>query len=184
LAVYYAAQTPAKRVAPEMGDPAAGEPLSANCGGCHGAKGVSNDSAIPTLAGQDAQYLISATKAYRDGTIRHYDDMQKFLKDSSDKGIADIAAFYSIQTSKPADTTPLSIQKLAENCDRCHAPGLENPSMAIPKIGGQNREYLVIALRAYRDGKRESSPMHKMSLPYSDTVIDSIATWYANQPAK
>jgi cytochrome c553 len=41
-----------------------------------------------------------------------------------------------------------------------------------------------MSLRAYRDGKRASSFMHAMIYPYSDAIIDSIATWYASQPAK
>jgi len=56
--------------------------------------------------------------------------------------------------------------------------------MAVPKINGQDKDYLVMALRAYRDDKRESSVMHKMSLPYSDSVIESISSFYASQPAK
>ena len=32
---------------------AAGEPLSAMCGGCHGSRGVSVDASTPSLAGQD-----------------------------------------------------------------------------------------------------------------------------------
>ncbi len=41
-----------------------------------------------------------------------------------------------------------------------------------------------MALRAYRDDRRESSAMHKMSLPFSDAIIDSIAALCATQPAK
>ena len=60
----------------------------------------------------------------------------------------------------------------------------ENPTMAVPKISGQDKDYLVRALRAYRDGKRGSSMMHRMSLPYSETIIESVASLYANQPAR
>ena len=41
-----------------------------------------------------------------------------------------------------------------------------------------------MALRAYRDGRRESSMMHNMSLPYSDSIIESLATAYASQTAE
>ena len=37
-----------------------------------------------------------------------------------------------------------------------------------------------MALRAYRDDRRQSSVMHMMSLPYSDSVIESIASFYAS----
>jgi cytochrome c553 len=56
--------------------------------------------------------------------------------------------------------------------------------MVVPKIAGQDRDYLVMAIRAYRDERRASSTMHNMSLPYGDAVIESIASYYASQPAK
>jgi cytochrome c553 len=37
--------------------------------------------------------------------------------------------------------------------------------------------------RAYRDGRRKSSVMHDMSIPYGDAVIESLASFYASQPA-
>ena len=180
LALYYASQTPARREAPSLGDPAAGEPLSARCGGCHGAHGVSHDSATPSLAGQDAQYLVSAIKAYRDRSRRH----DAMLADNTDKEIADIAAFYAVQESTAAESAQMSVQELAGKCDRCHGPDVENPTMAIPKIEGQDRDYLIKALRAYHDGKRGSSMMHRMSLPYSEAIIESVASHYASQPAR
>jgi cytochrome c553 len=57
----------------------------------------------------------------------------------------------------------------------------DNPSLAIPVIKGQDKEYLAMALRAYRDGKRGSSLMHYMSEPYDDAIIESIASHYASQ---
>lgn len=182
MALYYASQIPAKREAPEAGNAAAGEPLSAECGGCHGAKGISTDPSIPTLASQDAQYLANAIKSYQDDS-RHQEDMHMTLKKSSFSDIQHIAAFYSVQESRPAEEKDISMKELADKCEHCHAPGMENPMMIFPKIRGQNREYLIKALKAYRDNKRGSSPMHKMSLPYSEAVIESISTWYANQPA-
>jgi cytochrome c553 len=180
LALYYASQTPAKREAPAVGDPAAGEPLSARCGGCHGAHGVSNDSATPSLAGQDPQYLAGAIKAYRDRSRRH----DAMLANNTDKEIEDLAAFYAVQESQAVESTRVTVQDLAAKCDRCHGPDVENPTMAIPKISGQDRDYLIKALRAYHDGKRGSSMMHRMSLPYSEAIMESVASHYASQPAK
>lgn len=177
LALYYASQTPAARPAPEFGDPAAGEPLSAKCGGCHGANGVSHDAATPSLAGQDPVYLVNATKAYR-GHVRQHEVM---FADKSDEDIENIAAYYAVQESRAAEDEPMSVQKLTRSCDRCHGPGLETTAMATPNLNGQDRDYLIMALRAYRDDKRESSVMHKMSLPYSDTMIEAVATHYANR---
>ncbi len=182
LALYFASQTPAPRAAPSLGDPAAGEPLSAVCGGCHGAHGVSTDTATPSLAGQDARYLVEAIKAYR--TTRKREDMRLYVTGLSDKDIENIAAFYTVQKSKAAEKGQTIVQDLTEKCNRCHAADVDNPAMVIPRINGQDRDYLIMALRAYRDDRRESTTMHKMSLPYSDAIIESVAFFYANQPPK
>jgi cytochrome c553 len=181
LALYLAAQTPVQRAAPTHGDPAAGEPASAMCGGCHGSHGVSDDAATPSLAGQDAQYLVKAIKAYR--TTRKNWGMQRYVAGLSDKDIDNVAAFYATQKPKAADQVPTSTQELAAKCNRCHDQD-DNSSMAAPKMKGQDKDYLVMALRAYRDGKRVSSTMHNMSFPYSNAIIESLASWYASQPAK
>lgn len=182
LALYFASQTPAERGAPPFGDPAAGEPLSAVCGGCHGVKGVSNDTGTPSLAGQDARYLVDAIKAYR--TTRKRESMRLYVTGLSEKDIQNIAAFYSVQKSKPAEKGQTLVKDLTERCERCHGGDADVPGMVVPKIRGQDRDYLIMALRAYRDDRRESSMMHKMSLPYSDTIIESLSAAYASQPAK
>jgi cytochrome c553 len=61
---------------------------------------------------------------------------------------------------------------------------VDNATLAVPKISGQDKDYLAMALRAYRDDRRESSTMHNMSLPYSDAVIESVSSYYASEPAR
>jgi cytochrome c553 len=182
VALYFASQTPAQRAAPSVGDAAAGQPLSAVCGGCHGPQGVSTDAATPSLAGQDARYLADAIKAYR--KTRKHEGMRHSIADLSDRDIENIAAFYTVQKSRPAEKGETFIQDLAEKCNRCHKSDADNSAIPVPKINGQDKDYLIMALRAYRDDKRESTTMHRMSLPYSDSVIESIAALYASQPAK
>ncbi len=182
LALYFSSQTPMQRGTPSFGDPAAGEPLTAVCGGCHGPRGVSTDAATPNLAGQDARYLVNAIKAYR--KTRRHEGMEAYVGDLSQEDIENIGAFYANQKARPAEKGQTFVQELIEKCDRCHEADVDNPSMAVPKINAQDKDYLVMALRAYRDGRRESSMMHNMSLPYSDSVIESLSSHYASQPAK
>jgi len=182
LALFFASQTPAQRAAPSTGSAAAGEPLSAVCGGCHGSHGVSTDTSTPSLASQDAQYLAAAIKAYR--TTRKRESMRVYVTGLSDKDIRDLAAFYTVQKSRAVEKGQTLVKDLTDKCERCHAAEAAIPGMAVPKIRGQDRDYLIMALRAYRDDRRESSTMHKMSLPYGDAVIESIASYYAGQPAR
>ncbi len=181
LALYFSVQKPVQRPVPKRGDPAAGEALSTACGGCHGAHGVSRDVQTPSLAGQDFDYLVKATKAY--WTIRKNWGMQRYVAGLSEKDVDDIVAFYAAQEPRAAERMPTPTQELAAKCDRCHDDDT-NLSMAAPKMKGQDKDYLVMALRNYRDnGDRESSTMHRMSFPYSNAMIESVATWYASQPA-
>ena len=181
VAIYFASQTPAPRPAPSVGNMAAGERLTTLCAGCHGPQGVGDDATTPNLASQDAEYLVRSIKAYR--SVRKHPEMQRAVAALSDEDIDSIAAYYTVQKSRPAENGQRLIEDIVEKCGRCHAAGSDNPAMVIPNINAQDRDYLVMALRAYRDNRRQSSAMHMMSLPYSDSVIDSIATVYAAQPA-
>jgi cytochrome c553 len=181
-ALYFASQTPAQRDTPPTGNAVAGEPLTAVCGGCHGSHGVSTDSATPSLAGQDPQYLTHAINAYR--TTRKHALMSRLVANLSDQDIANIAAFYSTQKSKPAENGQALLTGTIDKCNRCHSVGVDNPALAIPIIDGQDKDYLILALRAYRDDRRGNSMMHNMSLPYSDSMIEGLASYYASQPTK
>jgi len=181
LALYFSVQKPVQRAAPKRGDPKAGEALSTACGGCHGAHGVSRDAQTPSLAGQDFDYLVKATKAY--WTIRKNWSMQRYVAGLSEKDVDDITAYYVLQEPRAAEAMPTPTEELAAKCNRCHDDD-SNPSMVAPKMRGQDKDYLVMALRNYRDdGDRESTTMHRMSFPYSNAMIESIASWYASQPA-
>ena len=183
LALYFASQAPAQRAGAPAGDAKAGEPLTAVCGGCHGSDGVSLDSSTPSLAGQDPRYLVSAIKAYR--TTRQRESMRAYVRGLADRDIENIAAFYATRAARAAEKGQTLVQDLTDRCERCHgAAGAENAAMIVPKISGQDRDYLIMALRAYRDDRRDNSAMHRMSLPYSDAVIDSVASVYASRPAR
>jgi len=102
----------------------------------------------------------------------------------SDQDIDNIVAFYTTQQSKPAEDGQNLLRDITDKCNRCHAGDINNPALAIPIINAQDKDYLVLALRAYRDGKRGNSLMHNMSVPYADSIIESIASYYASLPAK
>lgn len=65
-------------------------------------------------------------------------------------------------------------------CTGCHGiPGYKNayPQYHVPKIGGQNYEYLLAALNAYRTGERVHPTMQAQAEGYSEQDIDDIATY-------
>jgi DmsE family decaheme c-type cytochrome len=94
IANYYARQTPARAQTRGVGDAAAGKAASAACAGCHGEQGVSANPAWPSLAGQDAQYLADAMRAYKDGS-RDDATMKGLVASLDDRTINDIASYYA-----------------------------------------------------------------------------------------
>ena len=71
-------------------------------------------------------------------------------------------------------------RELAFTCTGCHGiPGYKNayPHYHVPKIGGQNYEYLVVALTAYRNGERPHPTMRAQAESFSEQEIRDIATY-------
>ena len=88
-----------------------------------------------------------------------------------------------MQQAKAPVSESTEMHELASKCDRCHGPDVGKTTLVAPKLNGQNMDYLVKVMKAYRDDDRGSSMMHKMSANYSDETIESIATYYASRPA-
>lgn len=84
------------------GDAAAGKGKSAACSACHGPDGNSSVPMYPKLAGQHAQYLELAIKAYRSGERSGGQTgmMKPMVANLSDQDIADLAAYYAAQPAK------------------------------------------------------------------------------------
>jgi cytochrome c553 len=73
--------------------------------------------------------------------------------------------------------------RLAETCSGCHAvPGSRNgyPPFHVPKLGGQNADYLEIALQGYRVGSRSHPTMAAQASSLADQDIADIAAYFAS----
>ena len=72
----------------------------------------------------------------------------------------------------------------AYTCLGCH--GVEHyvnvyPTYHVPRIAGQNAEYLIAALKAYRSGTRKHQTMQANAGLLSDQDIEDVAAWFAAQ---
>lgn len=71
-------------------------------------------------------------------------------------------------------------RQLGFTCLGCHGiEGYRNayPSYRVPRLGGQNREYMETALRAYRDGTRPHPTMQAQASSLTDADIDDLLSW-------
>lgn len=94
----------------------------------------------------------------------------------------------------PAPATPASAQlqgdphrgkELSYTCLGCHGiDGYRNayPDYSVPKLEGQNPEYLASALHDYRKGDRAHITMHSQASELSDQDIADIAVFFAGKP--
>ena len=184
VALYYALQTPARAQTPTVGNREAGKTAAAVCAGCHGNQGVSTNPAAPNLAGQDAQYLVTALQAYKNGS-RSDATMKGLVAALDDRVMKDMAAFYAAQPPQPLNVPrPLTTAEWAQKCDRCHGVNGNSVDPFLPAIAGQRVEYLRKVLRDYRTRVHQSSAMSAMSDALTDADIENLAAYYARQKAR
>ncbi|WP_426688735.1 c-type cytochrome [Rhodanobacter ginsengiterrae] len=74
-------------------------------------------------------------------------------------------------------------RKLVYTCAGCHGvPGYTNayPQYPVPKIAGQNEQYIVNALNGYKAGDRKHPTMGAQAQSLSDADIQNIAAYLSS----
>lgn len=143
-----------------------GRRLAAPCVACHGDDGNSAVPSYPSIAGQNPRYLLQQMQLMRSGE-RPAPLMAGQLDAMTDRELADLAAYYAAQTGQAgqanADRLALGeaiyrgglLAKGVPACSACHAPdGSGNALAGFPRLSGQQVDYVVDQLRAYREGLR------------------------------
>jgi cytochrome c553 len=70
---------------------------------------------------------------------------------------------------------------LAQTCTGCHGiPGYYNaqPAYHVPRLGGQNADYIEVALQGYRRGTRGHDTMQAQASTLSDQDIADVAAYF------
>ena len=81
---------------------------------------------------------------------------------------------------------PQAGKKKAYECLGCHgSAGYGNvyPSYHVPKVGGQQAQYIAAALKAYRSGQRKHPTMQAQAMALSEQDIQDIAAYFAQMGA-
>ena len=72
---------------------------------------------------------------------------------------------------------------LVYTCNGCHGvPGANNayPQYPVPKIAGQNEQYIISALHEYKSGDRTHPTMTAQAQSLSEQEIDDIAAYLSS----
>lgn len=192
VAAYYGSLEPAqpspaeaKKGPPPVIDPvAAGKASAAMCAGCHGEHGITAMPGTPSLVGLDPKYFVSAMTAYKSGQ-RKNDVMQPLASSMSETDLKNIALYYALQKAgragTPAPGDQAAGKAAATACAGCHGDGGVSGTAGTPSLAGQDAQYHVAALHAYKEGGRKEDTMKGVAGGLSEPQMKAIAAYYAAQ---
>jgi cytochrome c553 len=162
------------------------------CLSCHGENGQSQTPDTPSLGAQQTFYVTVQLLMFREH-MRVADPMNDMAKGLSDE---DLQKFATIIAKLPAPRPPegpLDAARIeraralaAQNrCNICHTAtfaGQDN----VPNIANQREDYLVKALRGYKDNSRHGydATMAEVMAPISDDQILDLAYYIARVGAR
>jgi cytochrome c553 len=143
------------------------------------------------MADASPQRLVRCAPVEK-GVLRSFAPVFRFTAAAAASLIIAFGApfFVRAQTSgaPPAPLTPITLPGdaergavIAQTCTGCHGiPGYFNaqPAYHVPKLGGQNADYIEVALLGYRRGTRSHDTMQAQASSLSDQDIADVAAYF------
>jgi len=175
------------------GDPAKAQPIASSlCVACHGIDGNSLIPVNPNLAGQHPEYIYKQLRDYKSGE-RKNPIMAGIVAGLSDDDMANLAAYFASQKPRSGmahdATLVTSGQRLYRGgnstsgivaCAGCHSPDGAGIPAQYPRLKGQQRDYTLAQLRAFRAGERvndAASMMRTIASRMSDKEMEAVAEY-------
>jgi cytochrome c553 len=158
------------------------------CGTCHGEDGNSQMPNIPSLAGQPEFFIINQLFLMREG-VRKVEAMAALVKDLKDDDLQGLAKHYAAQPAKGSGEAidQALVQRGGElaatrRCVSCHQPSFAGADQ-IPRIAKQRVDYLIPALKEFRDGRRPGADtlMSAAVAGLSDADLTALAHYAASR---
>jgi cytochrome c553 len=185
-AVVLAAALPA--AAQQAQGAAAGKapPKAESCAACHGPNGNAPQGPYPILAGQTSRYLYLQLRDFQEGR-RSDPQMTPMAAGLSRDEMRALADWFAAQAPAPqnykvdAAKAKLGLAKAEETlCTMCHLGGMKGQN-EIPRVAGQNHDYVVKQLQDFKAKKRtnDAGNMASVSATLSDADIENLAHYLA-----
>jgi cytochrome c553 len=77
--------------------------------------------------------------------------------------------------------TQLHNRATAAMCSNCHGTeGRTVEGSAIPALAGMPKDYMLLQMKAFKEGTRPATVMHQITKGLTDAQIDTIASYYAS----
>jgi cytochrome c553 len=158
------------------------------CLACHGENGRSETPEVPSLGAQQAFYVTVQLLMFREKmrVAEPMNDMAKGLTDDDLRAFAESIA--ALPAPQPAAAGPVDEARMQrgralvqrDRCNVCHRQDFSGQDN-VPRIGGQREDYLVKALRGYKDNSRHGydTAMADVIAPITDAEILDLAYYVA-----
>ena len=163
------AQTIAERLAP--------------CLACHGENGTSTTPDVPSLGAQPAYFMLIQLFMFRE-RLRNVEPMTAMLKGVSDDDLRTMADAHRKLPPPRPETSPADPARIARaqelvaqhRCNFCHNADYSG-EQNVPRLAGQREDYLVKALRGYKDNTRRGydAQMADVVEPLTDADFADLA---------
>lgn len=176
-------------------DAAAGKEMATalGCGGCHNTDGNSVIPGTAKLAGQHESYIVKQINDFK--TMARPSDIMVGMAAviATEQDAKNIGAYFASQksTNDAADESKVALGRDIYRggnsvtdvpaCMGCHGPnGSGNPTASYPSLAGQQVQYTVTQLKAFRDGSRANDingMMKSVAAHMSDPEIEAVANY-------
>lgn len=160
----------------------AGRAKAAVCAACHGVDGNAVAPIYPNLAGQTWRYLYIQLQDFKAG--RRSDPlMTPMALPLSRQDMIDIANYFAAQPARPspfkADESRIKLGRAKADetlCAMCHLGGFAGQN-EIPRVAGQQYDYIVKQLRDFKERKRtnDAGNMTSVAQTLNDADIENLA---------
>jgi cytochrome c553 len=151
----------------------------AACLACHGEKGISETSEVPSLAGMPADFTLIQLFLFRQNT-RKIEIMNDLAKDMTDDDLRKFSEYFAKLAPPKASGEAADPQIAARaqaviaknHCASCHNPDFSGRQQ-MPRLVAQREDYLLKALRDYKAAKRPGydATMDEVIRPLTDADI-------------
>ena len=160
--------------------------LMAACKACHGEKGISETSEVPSLAGMPANYGLIQLYLFR-AKMRKIEIMNDVTKDMTDDDLRLFSDYFAkLPPPKATDPADPAIAVRAQaviaknHCGSCHNADFSGREQ-MPRLAAQREDYLLKALRDYKSASRPGydATMDEVIRPVTDADIADLAHYLA-----
>jgi cytochrome c553 len=104
--------------------------------------------------------------------------------------MAALAAALSALAQQPAppapafaasNTSPAGVRAMAANCAGCHGTeGRPVEGSSVADLAGLPDDFIVVAMKEFKDGTRPATVMHQLAKGYTDAEIAAVAAYFSN----